>query len=69
MACSSRYSIPLPGLTANLAAATTTEAATTDAAASNSAAGFAIGALILAVLLGLAFWIPAQRRRARSAAE
>lgn len=52
-----------------VAAATTTDAATTDDAASSSVTGFAIGALILALLLGLAFWIPAQRRRARSAAE
>lgn len=42
----------------------------TDAAAdsgSSSWGGFALGALILALLLGAAFWIPKQRRRARSA--
>ena len=34
---------------------------------SSSRVGFAIGALVLALLIGAAFWIPQQRRRSRSA--
>ncbi len=49
-----------------VAAATTTETTTTDSG-STSWGGFAIGALILAGLIGLAFWIPQRRRAARSA--
>lgn len=33
----------------------------------NSMAGFAVGAFVLILLLGAAWWIPAQRRRSRSA--
>jgi len=52
-----------------VAAGTTVDDATTTTAdaTSTSWVGFAFGALILALLLGAAFWIPAQRRRARSA--
>ena len=34
---------------------------------STSWAGFAFGALVLALLIGAAFWIPKRRRAARSA--
>ena len=51
-----------------VAAAGTTAAATTTAdSGSTSWAGFAVGALVLALLIGLAFWIPKRRRAAPSA--
>ncbi len=48
-------------------AGTTTDATSTSDSGSNSWAGFAVGALVLALLVGAAYWIPKQRRRARSA--
>lgn len=50
-----------------VAAGTTTEATTTTSTAGNSWASFALGALILALLIGAAYWIPKRRRAARSA--
>lgn len=51
-----------------VAAGTTADTTTSTAdPGSNSRAGFALGALILALLLGAAYWIPRRRRAARSA--
>ena len=47
--------------------ATDQDTTSTTDSGGNSRTGFAVGALILALLLGAAFWIPAQRRRSRSA--
>jgi hypothetical protein len=52
---------------AAVAAGTTTDVTTTTSPEGNSWAGFALGALILALLIGAAFWIPRRRRAARSA--
>ncbi|HYN57457.1 MAG TPA: SCO2322 family protein [Motilibacterales bacterium] len=49
------------------AGATDQDTTSTTDSGGNSRTGFAVGALILALLLGAAFWIPAQRRRSRSA--
>jgi hypothetical protein len=49
-----------------VAAATTTEAATTDPGGTPWG-GFAVGALVLAGLIGLAIWIPRRRRAPRAA--
>ena len=43
------------------------DAATTADSGGTSWAGFAFGALVLALLIGAAFWIPRRRRAARSA--
>jgi pyruvate/2-oxoglutarate dehydrogenase complex dihydrolipoamide acyltransferase (E2) component len=48
-----------------VAAATTTDATTSTA--NTSWTGFVLGALILALLIGAAYWIPKRRRAARSA--
>ncbi len=45
----------------------TDDAATTSDSGGSSWVGFALGALVLALLLGAAYWIPRQRRRSRSA--
>jgi hypothetical protein len=50
-----------------VAAGTTTEPTATADSTSNSWVGFAVGALILALLVGAAVWIPTRRRAARSA--
>jgi hypothetical protein len=50
-----------------VAAGTTTDATSTTSTAGNPWAGFALGALILALLIGAAYWIPKRRRAARSA--
>jgi hypothetical protein len=52
---------------AAVAAGTTTDVTTTTSPEGNSWASFALGALILALLIGAAFWIPRRRRAARSA--
>ena len=52
---------------AAVAAGTTTDVTTTTSPEGNSWAGFALGALILALLIGAAYWIPRRRRAARSA--
>ena len=52
---------------AAVAAGTTTDVTTTTSTEGNSWAGFALGALILALLIGAAYWIPRRRRAARSA--
>ena len=57
---------PNPAVVA--ASGTTSEDATATAdSGSTSWAGFAFGALVLALLIGAAFWIPKRRRAARSA--
>jgi hypothetical protein len=50
-----------------VAAGTTTDATTTTSTAGTSRAGFVLGTLILALLIGAAYWIPRRRRAARSA--
>ena len=52
---------------AAVAAGTTTDITTTTSTEGNAWAGFALGALILALLIGAAYWIPRRRRAARSA--
>ncbi len=56
---------PNPAVVA--AAATTADATSTADSGSRPWAGFALGALVLALLIGAALWIPRRRRAAQSA--
>ena len=50
-----------------VAAGSTEQDAAPESDSGNSMAGFAVGAFVLVLLLGAAWWIPAQRRRSRAA--